>query len=929
MSDFSNDRQQLRRIEALFHDALALPAGQREAFMRGHCGDDAAMLEELRSLVRASDEETRVGQRRVTAARAAADVASRGRRVGPYEIDRLLGRGGMGSVYLAHRADGQFVQKIAIKLIDLPLTSNLFRERFRVERQILADLVHPFIARLLDGGMTETGEMYLAMEYVDGISITDYCQKHALSLRQRLQSFLNVCSAVQFAHQNLVVHRDLKPDNILIAADGTPRLLDFGTAKLLMPLSDDMAAGFTQHGMQPFTPNFASPEQVLGEPITTASDTYSLGVLLYLMLAEVPPYSMREFTTSEFLRVVCAEEPIAPSAAAAAASVPRRLDADLDAIILKALRKEPQRRYASVEQFAADVQAYLNGRPVSARRGTLRYRCGKFVRRNRLPLAIAGLLVLSVIGGGVAVMWQSREANEQRQRALARSEDLRQLSGSLLSEIDEAIKELPGSTPVQRLLVDRVLHHLDRMSKEADDRVTSLDLSAAYTRLGNLQGNPYEQNIGDPDGALSSLEKAIHWAAALKAQDPRDAQALTALARAEQAHGEVLFGVGRTQDAVRYMRSAVTDYAARDTLPDTGSHELADAASAVGALGDLLGQSGVSSLGDAKGALDAYGEAMALSERALSAEPGFVRAQRGIAIDHLKIGNIRLATDPRRATEEYVRSLQAWQALPTSDQSSASTRRGIAQTHLKIAMAAAALDDYDRANREMELAQPTLEYLAKADADDSRVTYDLAGFYQARAVMDLDMLDSGAPKGRAEIQRLARRAAEQLNRALPILMKLVSLEPANRSWLATQAYQQVLLGDLEQTYLDAAEGSQRTATGYATLMSEAKLPQANVDVLEMATLAGLSLPKALRNTQATVACAQRLVAGHSSPGSQAPVVVGQGTASRRAACGSQRGCERGAGVAAGAGGGQSPTAESTVESGSAQFLTRAHRLEDP
>ncbi len=399
------------------------------------------------------------------------------------------------------------------------------------------------------------------------------------------------------------------------------------------------------------------------------------------------------------------------------------------------------------------------------------------------------------------------------------------------------------------------------MSKEAGDRVTSLDLSAAYTRLGNLQGNPYEQNIGDPDGALSSLEKAIHWAAVLKARDPRDAQALTALALSEQSRGEVLFGVGRTQDAVRYMRSAVTDYAARDALPGTGAHELADAASAVGALGDLLGQSGVSSLGDAQGALDAYAQAMVLSERALAAEPGFVRAQRGIAIDHLKIGNIRLATDPRRATEEYVRSLQAWQALPKSDQSSASTRRGIAQTHLKIAAAAAALDDYERANREMELAQPTLEYLAKADADDSRVTYDLAGFYQSQAVMDLDMLDGGAPKGRAETQRVARRAAERLNRALPLLTKLVSLEPANRSWLATQAYQQVLLGDLEQTYLDAAAGSQRAAMGYAKLMSEATLPQANVDVLEMATLAGLSVPNTLRNTQATVACAQRLVAG--------------------------------------------------------------------
>ena len=861
MSQVSNDRLRLRRLEALFHDALALPVGEQEKFMQDSCGNDATLLDDLRSLIRASLAEARLGRRRATEARVAAEVASRGRRVGPYEIDRLLGRGGMGSVYLAHRADGQFVQQIAIKLIDLPLTSNLFRERFRAERQILADLVHPFIARLLDGGVTETGEMYLAMEYVDGISITDYCQKHALTLRQRLRVFLDVCSAVQFAHQNLVVHRDLKPDNILIATDGKPRLLDFGTAKLLLPLADDQGAGFTQHGMQAFTPNFASPEQVLGESITTASDTYSLGVLLYLMLTRALPHSLREYTTSEYLRVVCTEEPIAPSVVARSGPVSGRLDGDVDAIILKALRKEPQQRYASVEQFAADLQAYLDGRPVSARRGTLRYRCSKFMRRNRLPLTIAGLLVLSLIGGGVAVMLQSREANEQRQRAQRRSEDLRQLSSSLLSEIDEAIKELPGSTPVQRLLVDRVLHHLDRMSSEAGDRVTNLDLTAAYTRLGNLQGNPYEQNIGDPDGALSSLAKAIHWAKVLESRNPRDAPVLAALALAEQSQGEVLFGVGRTKDAVRSMRLAVAHYAARDALPGTGSHELADAASAVGALGDLLGQSGVASLGDARGALDAYSRAMALSKQALALEPQFVRAQRGIAIDYLKIGNMRLLTDPSGATEEFSRSLQAWQALPKSDQASASTRRGIAQTHLKIAAAAADLDDYERADRELELARPTLEYLAKADVDDSRVAYDLADFYQAWAVMDLDRLVDGAFQGRVAAQQLASHAVRNLGSALVILTKLVSLEPNNRSWRAAQAYQQVLLGGLQQKYAGTVGDLKQAAIGYATLMSEATWPEANIDVLQMATLAGFAAPKELRHVQATVAYAQRLVAG--------------------------------------------------------------------
>ncbi len=690
-------RERQEQMEAIFHEVLELPENLRDEHLRRRCRGDDSLLAELASLIRASEGEVRLSQERAAHARAATGLAARGRRIGPYEIDRLLGRGGMGSVYLADRVDGAFDLRVAIKLVDLPLTSELFRERFRIERQILADLVHPCIARLLDGGMSDDGELFIAMEYVDGITITEYCRRQRLSIPERLKLFVKVCGAVQFAHQHLIVHRDLKPDNILIAADGSPRLLDFGTAKLLMPSAKGTVAGFTQYGIQPFTPNYASPEQILGEPVATTSDVYSLGVLLYLLLAEVPPYSLHDFTTGELLRVVCREEPQPPSVTGAA-----RLDPDLDAIVMKALRKEPARRYPSVEQFSADLEAHLAGRPVTARRGTYRYRALKFIRRNRVPVTMAALLSVSVLVTVTAIVLQSRRVEQMRQRAEARSEDLRQLSGSLLSEIDEAIKELPGSTPVQRLLVNRVLQHLDRLSADADgDPLTQRDLVEAYTRLGNLEGNPYEQNIGDPEGAQSSLDKGIRLARSLRSGHPQDAKLLTALALAEQSKGEVLFGVGRTPEAIVYMRAAITDFDARNRLPGTGAPELAAEASAVGALGDLQGQNGVASLGDQEAARAAYGRAAALSEQALRLDPGFVRAQRGIAIDHLKIGNIELGTDPWRAQQEYVRSLDA-QALPKADQASASTRRGLAQTHIKIATAAAAVDDYRRALRELE-----------------------------------------------------------------------------------------------------------------------------------------------------------------------------------------------------------------------------------
>jgi eukaryotic-like serine/threonine-protein kinase len=349
---FGNESGELQqRTEAIFHEVLAVPAEERPLILENRCAGDTALMDELRSLLRACEAEERLALRRSLETHAEAHAPAKGRWIGPYELDRLLGRGGMGAVYLANRVDGQFRQQVAIKLIDMPLATDLFRDRFRMERQILAGLVHSFIARLLDGGVSEDGDLYLAMEYVDGISIARYCRENRLSLRDRLLLFKNVCGAVQFAHQNLVVHRDLKPDNILVVADGTPRLLDFGTAKLLAPTPTDAAAAdFTQQGLRSFTPQYASPEQVLGEPITTASDIYSLGVLLFLLLTGVPPYELKEFTTAEMLRVICNEQPPKPTAAAASVtdpSFPERLDADLDAIVLKALRKEPKDRYST------------------------------------------------------------------------------------------------------------------------------------------------------------------------------------------------------------------------------------------------------------------------------------------------------------------------------------------------------------------------------------------------------------------------------------------------------------------------------------------------------------------------------------------------------------------------------------------------------
>jgi eukaryotic-like serine/threonine-protein kinase len=845
------DARQLHRTEAIFHAVLGAAEGEREAVLEESCGGDTLLMAELRSLLAACEEEELLGAARADASRVA---AAGGRWVGPYRIERLLGRGGMGAVYLAQRADGHFEQQVAIKVIDLPLATELFRERFRMERQILAGLNHPYIARLLDGGVSEEGELYLAMEYVDGVSIAKFCERNGLSPRSRLGLFAKVCGAVQFAHQNLVVHRDLKPDNILVVADGTPRLLDFGTAKLLVP-DADAASGFTQNGLQSFTPQYASPEQVLGEPITTATDTYSLGVLLYLLLAGRPPYELKEFTTAEMLRVICNEVPPKPS------TVGTGLDADLDAIVMKALRKEPRERYLTVDQFAGDVQAYLSGRPVGARRGTLRYRAEKFVRRNRLAIAGAALLLVTLLAGIAGVLWQSRSANLQRRRAEARSQDLRQLSVSLLSEIDEAVKELPGSTPVQRLLVGRVLEHLDRMSKDDEgDRQTQLDVVNAYTHLGNLQGNPYDQNIGDPQGALVSLGKALTMAQEMQAKWPKDSQVLGALALVEQSRGEVLFGLGRMAESVVSARLAAATFEARVAQPGATALEFAEAATALGGLGDQLGQTGVTSLGDQNSALAVYRRALELSERSLALDPNFLRSRRAIAIGHYKIANTKAEVDPVGAVADYGQALAAWDALPEPEKQTATVQRAMGAAYNKLATAYSEVLDEKAAIAAFERAMEIDSVYAAADPDDTRAQVDLAAVISNEAFTYVDMLDMSLYPHPEQEKSNRRRAIELLKQVVGIREKLVKVDKSNRNWESQLAYEKAEMGTLEVADGDPG-GAAMSAAGIAALREATARPDVSAHVLDLATAARMNvLPKSLRDTALNVRDAERMVA---------------------------------------------------------------------
>jgi eukaryotic-like serine/threonine-protein kinase len=843
-------------IEAIFNEVLALPSGERQALIEIRCGEDALLKSEIYSLLRACAEEEVLAAVRLREARTDARTGLDRKRVGAYEIDRLIGRGGMGAVYVAHRADGTFDKQVAIKLIDLPLATDLFRERFRMERQILAGLNHPLIARLLDGGVTCDGEPFLVMEYVDGVPIHRFCEDHRLSVAERLLLFKSVCEAVQFAHQNLVVHRDLKPDNILVMEDGTPRLLDFGTAKLLSPSADGMGSEFTRQGFQSFTPQYASPEQVLGNPITTASDTYSLGVLLYLLLTDVLPYELKEFTTAEMVRVICEQPPRRPTLPG---SGDKRIDADLEAILLKSLRKGPGERYLTAVQFALDVQAYLDGRTVSARRGTMRYRAGKFVRRHRIALFGAALVTTSLTAGVAGVVWQAKVADRERRRAVDTSAEMRQLSNSLLYELDEAIKELPGSSGVQKLLVTRVLDHLDRTSKSAaGDRLVQLDLANAYTRLGNIQGNPYDQNLGDTAGALVSLDKALVIAQSLAASAARDNEALRALASVEQARSEVLWGVGKTPEAVESMQAATQAYerlvAERDATPAL----ISEAGAAYGTLGDELGQPGTPSLGDLAGAIDAYRKDIRLDERALSLDPNFPRARRGLGIVQLKIGNVEIETDPAQALEDYRLAEERFDALPESKQDGLSTLRIRANVVRKKATAMRELGEYAQAIPLFDQALAIQKQIAAADPKDNRSLFDV---YVDLTQKAYDYEYAADPALEADPQKRRRDLAlaiPLLKEAQSIAVQLLKQNPSNEDRKASLADVQVRLGTAETELQTSDDAEKLAATGLVTLTGLAAKHPDSVLMLDFAVAALLTVkPATLRDPKLAIVCAER------------------------------------------------------------------------
>jgi serine/threonine protein kinase/tetratricopeptide (TPR) repeat protein len=706
-----------RLIDDIFLSAVDLPPDRRTDFLETAC-PDAEIAREVKSLL-AYDQADAASIDHLVQLAAASLIAADpliGTHLGPYRITEELGKGGMGTVFLAVRDDRAFEKKVAVKVVKRGMDSDAVLERFRHERRILANLDHRYIGRLMDAGTTPDGRPYFVMEYVEGEPITAYCARRKLDLDQTLELFRKVCDAVSFAHRNLVVHRDLKASNILVSGDGSPKLLDFGIAKLLDPQGQtEDTAPFSRM----LTLDCASPEQIRGEAVTTSTDIYSLGILLFELLAGRPPWDLRSAGSSrEAEQIICdgqAPKPSAISRLAAPSGNWHALTGDLDNIVLMAIHKEPAQRYRSVDEFSADLQRYQNGLPVLAREDSVLYRGLKFLRRHIVAASLAAVTV-TALGAGIVY------ANIERRHAEVRLTQMLSMANQTLLDLQTQIEHQPGATESRLRIMQSTLAYLANLAKEAgNDQEVRTTLGTAYLRTGDVQGYPHAPNMGDTSGALAS------YAAAEKLFSPGDH---LHLAQLFSHRGDVLCQLGRSTEGLSVLRqsldhSAKSDskemlliraetyhriaYALTQSNPDEALENSRNEMEIytrlaqrepdnVEVLDGLV--SSYSTTGGALNrrmrfdeALELYRKGLAIRERLVAKNPTDVALRRDLMISYGRVGDVLnnpargKKVDQPAALENYRKALAIAESLAASDPKNRLARMDLAQIRVRLGAA--------------------------------------------------------------------------------------------------------------------------------------------------------------------------------------------------------------------------------------------------
>jgi eukaryotic-like serine/threonine-protein kinase len=816
-----------RRVKSALSEAMALGDAARAAYLDGLGRTDPEMRTEVESLLAAEREagseflETPAPAALDDAQLAESDAASAqliGQRLGPYRLLAEIGAGGMGRVYRAVRADAEYQQEVAIKLVRASADAEFVAQRLRTERQILASLAHPNIGRLLDGGTTPEGVPYLVMELIDGEPITRYCEQQRLDVNARLELFLRVCAAVQYAHQRMVIHRDLKPSNILVTADGTPKLLDFGIAKILEPGAVPVRGDATINSLRVLTPDYASPEQVRGETVTAASDVYSLGVILYELLTGARPFhggerareADRATLDTAMRKPSTVVRPSArPSAGQNAGPSPgsnatiegspeklsRRLRGDLDNIALMALRREPERRYGTVERLADDIRRHLEHLPITARKPTLGYRAATFVTRHRFATVATALVASALIGGIAMTLQEAHVAEAQRARADRRFNDVRRLAETLIFEVHDSIRDLPGAEKARRLLIDTAVRYLGSLSREAaGDPSLQHELAAAYIRLGDLQGRAREANEGDYAGARRSYGQAFTLLGASLAARPDD----------EDAQRDMIITCGKLSDLLLWSQNdtAAALWYSQQTEARSGrlsSQHPTDRSFRYFFATSLLdhGYKLFEIRGDTATALTEMLHSVAILESLHAADAGDVRTTRTLALGYSRTGEaMEYRHDYADAVPLYAKEHGLLVTLTRAAPQNADVAHLLAFAELDMAGAQANLGRFDEALQHGQAALDFFKSLAVSDPKIAEYRHD-----ESHALVSIARIEG--------LQGRPQQAIALLQQAFPQMDAATTAADASDSDFDVDRAQAELLAGDDYAALasDASQGS--------------------------------------------------------------------------------------------------------------------------
>jgi len=833
-------------LKQVLADALELEPEQRVAFVRSASAGDAALRTELESLLAAAaqasalDTGPPIGALDALASHVRPEWT--GRLLGDYRLLGLVARGGMGEVYRAERADGRYEQKVAVKVVRAGDDNALLLERFAAERRILAALDHPNLAKLLDAGSAPDGTPFFVMELVDGMPIDAYCEQHGLALEARLRLFRTVCQVVDYAHRQGVVHRDLKPSNVLVTRDGIVKLVDFGIAKRVGPLAGG-APERTATSLRVLTPEYASPEQVRGEAVTPASDIYALGVLLYRLLTQASPYGSATDDSYALTRAICDTVPQPPSRALQTAprALRRQVQGDIDAVILMALRKEPQRRYASAEALGDDLFRHLEGLPVRARRGAWNYKVSRFVLRHRKAVGAVLLANLALVAGIAFAVYQAYEANRQRERAERHFASVRKLANVLMFDVHKAIQTLPGSTGARKLLVDNVLTYLQQLSAEAqDDKTLQLELAASYRNIGVLQFGAGVANLGDSQGALASYERALALlyplTTSVRSRDAEYRDAQQALAVTLMRKGTLLSVTGKSKEALAALSEGsvvAEDLAGADRSNrrrqllratmrgqlsqiqwDAGDFDafMKNSAIAASQLELLLAEqpddidTGVNlatnysvvaqhlferdaTPASAQLALEAFGKSLAVFQRLQASHPLDSTLALRVAIKRTEMGRCLMRLQqPAQATELHRQALGMLSALVAKDPGSPEFRADEASVQSSLSTSLLAMGDVTASVTAATAAVIGFEALPVATFENRSIRYEQGlSYHQLGRALERQSQLPGRPAAAAAADR--RAACERERQALPIFEEVdkLGISPGNTGVAAVRA----------------------------------------------------------------------------------------------------------------------------------------------